>query len=342
MDIKEIKKKARELAKGACRACPVCDGRACAGEVPGMGGAGTGAAFQANVEALASVRFKTRLVHGVHEPNVATEILGLKLALPLVICPIGGLSFNMGGAMGEKDYQEAIMAGAAEGGIVAGLPDSAPPEVLETALNCIKAHHGRGGIPFVKPWAVEFIDEKFAMCAQAGCSVVGSDLDSIGLITLRKMNRPAYAKNQAELRQIVASAHTRGMKLIIKGIMCVEDALECLEAGVDGIVVSNHGGRVMDFAPGAAEVLPDIAASVKGRMAILADGGVRTGLDILKLLALGADGAMIGRPFTIAAVGGGAEGVAMYIQNYKSQLEQAMVMTGCPDVAQAGPHLLFE
>jgi isopentenyl diphosphate isomerase/L-lactate dehydrogenase-like FMN-dependent dehydrogenase len=115
-----------------------------------------------------------------------------------------------------------------------------------------------------------------------------------------------------------------------------------VEAGIDGIVVSNHGGRVLDHTPGTAEVLPRIAASVKGRVAIIADGGVRTGVDMLKMLALGADCVMIGRPYIVAAVGGGAEGVRAYTAMYRDQLEQAMIMTGCPDVAQAGPHLFYD
>lgn len=340
MDILEIKQRARELTKGSCRVCPVCDGRVCAGEVPGMGGAGTGAAFMNNVKALATVRFNTRLIHSVRNPNMETEVLGFRLALPLIIAPIGGISFNLAGAMDEGEYQREIMAGAMAAGIMAGLPDSAPPEVLETSLAIAREHKGLG-IPFIKPWDLEVLSSKIEMCAQAGCKVIGSDFDSIGLITLRKMNRPAYAKDFAELQRIVELAHSRGMRFIVKGVMGLEDALLCMEAQVDGIVVSNHGGRVLDFTPGAAEVLPQIAQSVKGRMAIIVDGGVRSGVDILKLLALGADCAMIGRPFSIAAIGGRREGVELYIQAYKNQLEQTMVMTGCQDVRQAGRHLLF-
>jgi isopentenyl diphosphate isomerase/L-lactate dehydrogenase-like FMN-dependent dehydrogenase len=342
MDIKEIKQRARELSKGSCRVCPVCDGRVCAGEVPGMGGAGTGAAFKNNVEALAAIRFNTRLIHNVHQPKTETEILGIPVAMPLIIAPIGGISFNLAGAMDEGDYQREIMAGAIAGGIMAGLPDSAPPEVLETSLAVTRETSSKGtGITFIKPWVWDVFSEKIEMCAQAGCKIIGSDIDGIGLVTLRKMSRPVYAKDIAELKKIIDLSHKHGMKFIAKGIMGLEDALACMEAGADGIVVGNHGGRVMDFTPGAAEVLPKIAESVKGRMTIIADGGIRTGIDILKLLSLGADCAMIGRPFTIAAIGGGQAGVALYIQTYKTQLEQAMIMTGCQDVRHAGKHLLF-
>jgi isopentenyl diphosphate isomerase/L-lactate dehydrogenase-like FMN-dependent dehydrogenase len=123
--------------------------------------------------------------------------------------------------------------------------------------------------------------------------------------------------------------------MVIKGIMTADDAVKCVEAGADGIVVSNHGGRVLDCGPGTAEVLPAIAAAVGGRIAIAVDGGIRSGVDSLKVLARGAQAAMIGRPYGIAAIGGGREGVALYTETLRAQLEQAMIMTGCPDVAEA-------
>ncbi len=340
MDIKEIRDKARKLMNGACRVCPVCDGRLCSGEVPGMGGSGSGASFRNNVSALADVRLNTRLVHSVHNPRLESEFLGIKLDLPLMIGPIGGVAFNLGDAMPEADYAEAVVAGAKDSGIIAGVPDGALLSIIETALACVRKAGGHS-IPFLKPWAAEEFDQKVAMSAQAGCTVVGSDLDGIGMITLRKMGRHVYAKDPAGLKEMADIAHKHGARFIIKGIMAVEDAVHCMEAGVDAIIVSNHGGRVLDFTPGTAEVLPAIAAAVKGRIGIIGDGGVRSGVDILKMLALGADCVMVGRPYAVAAIGGGAEGVKLYTELYREQLEQAMIMTGCQDVAQAGPHLLY-
>jgi isopentenyl diphosphate isomerase/L-lactate dehydrogenase-like FMN-dependent dehydrogenase len=340
MDIKEIRNTARTLAKGSCRICPVCDGRVCAGEIPGMGGAGSGASFRNNIAALAALRLVPRLIHSVRRPRTDIQMLGISLSMPLIIGPIGGISFNLGGAVPEEAYQRAIVDGAAEAGIIAGLPDAVAKEVMQTGLACAARNEGRG-IPFIKPWEPEPFEEKMTMAAEAGCSVVGSDLDSIGLITLSRMGHPVYAKTRRDIEGMVNMAHRRSLKFLIKGIMNPEDARICLDAGVDGIIVSNHGGRVLDHVAGTAEVLPSIASAVKGRMALLADGGIRSGVDILKMLALGADAVCIGRPYSIAAVGGGAEGVALYTGIYREQLVQAMVMTGCPDVAEAGKHLLY-
>ncbi|MDR1359880.1 MAG: alpha-hydroxy-acid oxidizing protein [Deltaproteobacteria bacterium] len=337
--MKEIRNTARSLVKGTCRVCPVCDGRVCAGEVPGMGGAGSGASFKNNIAALAALRLAPRLIHSVRQPKTDVQILGLKLSMPLIIGPIGGISFNLGGAVSEEAYQRAVVDGAAQAGIIAGLPDAVVPEVMRIGLDCAMRQGGRG-IPFIKPWEPEPFEEKMDLAAKAGCSVVGSDLDSIGLITLSRMGHPVYAKNRRDLEGMADMAHRRSLKFLIKGVMAVEDARICMDAGVDGIIASNHGGRVLDHVAGTAEVLPAIASVLKGRMALLVDGGIRSGVDILKMLALGADATLIGRPYSLAAIGGGAEGVALYTGIYREQLEQAMVMTGCPDVAEAGSQLL--
>lgn len=122
--------------------------------------------------------------------------------------------------------------------------------------------------------------------------------------------------------------------------MTADQARLAMDAGAAAIVVSNHGGRVLDHAPGAAEVLPEIAEAVNGRIAVLADGGVRSGGDVLKLVALGADAVMIGRPFSIATIGGLKEGGMTYIDQIRSELLSAMVLTGCQRLADATPDIL--
>ncbi len=154
---------------------------------------------------------------------------------------------------------------------------------------------------------------------------MGMDIDAAGLVTLRQMGRPVSPKTPDLLKEIISAT---SMKFILKGIMTVDEAIIAADAGADAIVVSNHGGRVFDSLPGAADVLESIVDAVSDRMIILADGGVRSGGDVLKLLALGADAVMIGRPFSVAAVGGLQEGVEAYIDKIKAELVQAMVLTG--------------
>ena len=123
--------------------------------------------------------------------------------------------------------------------------------------------------------------------------------------------------------------------------MNVESAMAAVEAGAYAIVVSNHGGRVMDFMPGTADVLPENAKAVTGRVKVIVDGGIREGVDILKMIALGADAVMIGRPVCIAAFGGGKEGVEFYLKEKTKELNQAMILTGSSAVDRIDPAVIF-
>ncbi|MGI4718190.1 MAG: FMN-dependent L-lactate dehydrogenase LldD [Janthinobacterium lividum] len=129
-------------------------------------------------------------------------------------------------------------------------------------------------------------------------------------------------------------------KLIIKGILDPDDARDALAFGADGIVVSNHGGRQLDGAPSSAQALPGIAAQVKGKMTIFADGGVRTGLDVFRMLALGADGVLLGRAFVYALAVQGQRGVERLLAILEKDLRTTMVLTGVREVGEIGPHLL--
>jgi 4-hydroxymandelate oxidase len=296
--------------QGYCRVCPVCDGRACAGEVPGMGGLGTGSAFKANLQALARLRFNMRLVHDVTDPETHVEFLGQSLSLPLLAAPIGGVSFNMGGQVSEEDYISAIIEGCKATGILGCVGDGVPDFIHQAGYEAIRAAGGRG-IPFIKPWEDPEFYQKVDKALAAGATIIGMDIDAAGLITLKKMGRPVSPKSPEKLSEIIRKVNAH---FILKGVMTADDARMAVDAGAHAIVVSNHGGRVLDHTPGAADVLPEIVDAVKGEILILADGGVRTGGDMLKLLALGAEVVMIGRPFSVAAVGGLKDGVSQYIQ----------------------------
>lgn len=131
-----------------------------------------------------------------------------------------------------------------------------------------------------------------------------------------------------------------GTPLWLKGVLDPEDARLALAHGIDGLIVSNHGGRCLDTLPSTCEALPAVARAVAGRIPLLADGGIRRGTDILKALALGARGVLIGRPALHALAAGGAPALAHLIQVLRGELEVAMALTGCRTLADIGPSVL--
>ncbi|MGP8024885.1 MAG: alpha-hydroxy-acid oxidizing protein [Methanobacterium sp.] len=146
-----------------------------------------------------------------------------------------------------------------------------------------------------------------------------------------------YRKSEKELQELVDCTEK---PVIFKGIMSVEDAVNVVDSGASACYVSNHGGRVLDCGQGVAEVLPDIAKEVSGKILIMADGAVRTGFDVLKVLALGADVVLMGRPLAMMSVVGGDVAVKMYLEYVKQDIIRAMTLTGCDNLNDASMNIL--
>ncbi len=128
--------------------------------------------------------------------------------------------------------------------------------------------------------------------------------------------------------------HTPGLPLLLKGILTKEDAELAVQAGVDGIVVSNHGGRQLDFSPAGIAALPEVVEAVDGRVPVLMDGGIRRGTDVLKALALGAQAVLVGRPVAWGLAVSGEDGVTDVLRILREEFENAMALTGCRTVAE--------
>ncbi len=124
-----------------------------------------------------------------------------------------------------------------------------------------------------------------------------------------------------------------GLPVIVKGLLCAEDAEAAIEAGVDAIVVSNHGGRQLDGSVPSAVALREVAAAVGGRVAVLVDGGIRDGTDVLRALALGADAVLVGRPYAWGLATGGEAGVRAVLEAFGDDLRRALALAGCPDLS---------
>ena len=331
-------KKARELYNGTCRVCKVCNGVACAGEVPGVGGKGTGDSFKENVKALSDIKINMRVIHNAKNPKTETEIFGKKMSMPIFAAPITATSLNMGGKVREEEYITSVIEGCLDSGIYPMVGDTAIDECLVTNLKILKKYSGQG-IVFIKPRKNPIIIEKMNMSKEANVFAIGVDIDGAGLLTMALHGKDVEPKTVDELKELKANSN---VPFILKGIMTVEDAKFAVEAGMDAIVVSNHGGRVLDQTPGTAEILPKIAKEVKGKIKILVDGGVRSGVDVLKCLALGADGVLIGRPFVTAAFANGKDGVKEYVKSLESELKSAMILTGCNSISEIDEKVIYK
>ncbi|ADK80598.1 alpha-hydroxy-acid oxidizing protein [Sediminispirochaeta smaragdinae] len=327
---KKTEAEARRVMEGFCRVCRYCDGRSCAGEVPGMGGTGTGSSFFANVKALEAVRLNMRTIHGVRDPNTACTFLSHSLAFPAMAAPLGGVAFNMSKKSNEASYINAVVTGCRDAGTIAGTGDGEEEIIHHEACRAI-AGAGGYGIPFIKPWEGKEIVKKAEEARKAGARQIGIDIDASGLITLKLMGKPVFPRKREELASLIKEID---MPVILKGIMTADEAKAAVDAGACAIVVSNHGGRVLDATPGTAEVLPKIAEVVKGRIPLLVDGGIRSGIDLFKMLALGADFALIGRPVAVAALGGGRAAVRTLMETLQQELYRTMVMTGCASLSE--------
>jgi len=127
---------------------------------------------------------------------------------------------------------------------------------------------------------------------------------------------------------------TPNLPLLVKGILTAEDAELAVSAGVDGIVVSNHGGRQLDGAPAGLTVLPEVVDAVAGRVPVLVDGGIRRGTDVMKALALGADAVLAARPFVWGLAVDGEAGVVDVLRILREEFENTMALCGCRTVAE--------
>lgn len=337
MNYKDMLKEARENLNGSCRVCKACNGVVCAGEVPGMGGKDTGSAFVENFKSLQDVKINMRVIHNVSNPDTSVELFGKKMKAPIFAAPITGTTLNMGGKISEREYITPVVEGCIESGICPMVGDTAVDSFLMDNLDVLKENNGQG-IVFIKPWENHDIIKKIKLAEEAGAFAVGVDVDACGLVTLSMHGKTVVPKDVEALKELKASTK---LPFIVKGIMTVEDAILAVEAGVDAIVISNHGGRVLDCTPGAADVLSAIAEAVDGKLTVLVDGGVRSGVDVLKLIGLGADGVLIGRPFVTASFGGGREGVEMYVKKIVGEFEATMRLTGCQCVGDIDGKVIY-
>jgi 4-hydroxymandelate oxidase len=299
------------------------------------GAAGDEWTHQENRRAFGRWVLRPRVLRGVGSSDPSIQLLGSSLAMPVLVAP---WAYQR---MAHPDGEVGTARAAARAGTIMC--------VSTTAIDILEEVAAATDAP--KWWQLyvftdrAFTEEMLARVVAAGFGAIvwTVDLNAYGLRhrETRSGYEPAISPSTEELRYDVTLSwddlpwireHTPGMRLVLKGILTREDAELAVQAGADGIVVSNHGGRQLDTSPATLEALLEIVDAVDGRVPILLDGGVRRGTDVVKALALGASAALVGRPTAWGLAAAGEEGVVDVLRILREELENAMTLCGCGTV----------
>jgi len=331
MNYADVLANARKTIGPNCKVCPECNGLGCGHTLPGPGSKGPGNGAYDNYTAWRKIRLNMDTIVANTEIDTSTELFGRRLAFPLASAPIGSIRLQFNPTDNIRDFNEQCMAACETRGLMHFYSSGLEESVHHCAIASRMAH-GNNGVPVINPEADENIIAQMERCREqvpppAICVVV----DSAGLPHLKQCHGSGGTKSVEQIRLLKEKA---SVPLVIKGVMTAKSALKAIDAGADAIIVSNHGGRVLSDTPATAEVLPEIADAVNGRATVIVDGGIRSGIDLFKAYALGADLCLICRPVLISYYGGGQEGMECYFDKLKAELTDTMYMCGARKISE--------
>ena len=241
MTYPEVLSAARGRVGPYCKACPVCSGQGCRNTIPGPGAKGLGTGFIRNYQKWQEICVNMDTIGENRQPDTQLSLFGRTFDLPVFAAPIGAMKLHYGDLYDDAAYNDILVPACRDAGIAAFTGDGVDPAVMAAALHAIGAADG-AGVPTIKPWNMELVREKMAAAQTAKPIAIAMDIDAAGLPFLKNCNPPAGSKTVEELKTIVQWAEK---PFLLKGIMTVRGAEKALAAGAAGIVVSNHGGRVL-------------------------------------------------------------------------------------------------
>ena len=322
MTYQEVLQNAKATIKN-CKVCPECNGLACGATMPGPGSKGGNA--HENWKAWRRIKLNIDTFAPNTPVDTSFSLFGRDFNLPLLTGPIGTM-LQYSDTDVTVAFNDGVIQAAAETGIIDCFGDGLAPATVPGALASMEKH-GAAVIPVLNPLPNAHILSLMEQIEPTSAFAVAVVVDSAGLGHWKRISSDEGpgSKTVEDLKQLKAAT---AKPFVVKGIMTAKAALQAVEAGADAIIVSNHGGRVLADAPATADVLPEVVAAVRGKTKIIVDGGIRSGGDIFKALAIGADAALICRPFATAWFGGGSEGVRVYVEKLQAELAEAMYMCG--------------
>ena len=335
----EKKKEVRGIIVGIDNPETTPESRQEYGKSLGLRGIGQGISYLNNFKALSKYQLKKKLITKHEDPVIETTFFGNKISMPVIAAPMSGLSYVSN--ITEEDFAYNILEGCKVAGTVGCTGNTSKDYDVHPAIMALKKVRGHG-INIFKPQSQDVLLDLIKQSGNEKAVAVGVDIDGAGSVNFSLAGKPVFRKTIDELKELKKSTK---LPFIVKGVMCIEDALAAVEAEADVIGISNHGGRVLDSTPGVADVIPEIVKAVreskKGKSVVItADGGVRTGFDVVTMLALGADFVMVGRPLAREAVSSGVEGVSRILEYFKTDIKVAMIMTSCNSIKDINESIL--
>lgn len=334
MDYQEVLDASRPKMGKYCKSCAICNGKACSNHIPGPGAKGSGAVAIRNYEAWQDIYVNMDTICANEAVDTHFDFFGYTLKYPILAGPVGAVSNHYSDEFNDQTYNEVLIKGCKEAGIIGFTGDGVNPDIMKHATKVIHDHKGIG-VPTIKPWENTVCFEKLELAKESGAIAVAMDVDAAGLPFLKQSN--AGRKSVEQLQEIIQKTP---VPFIVKGVMSVQGALKAKQAGAKAIIVSNHGGRVLDGCPATATVLEEIVKAVNHEMLVFVDGGIRCGLDIFKALSLGADAIMIARPFVNAVYGAKEEGIQTLVDKLGAELEDTMLMCGASSLSTISRNMI--
>jgi 4-hydroxymandelate oxidase len=301
------------------------------------GAAETRATFYRNPRAFQKYLFRQKIFHDVAEPDISVELFGRRLPIPAITAPVG--SFSLIG----KETERQVAEGTANVGAMMFTSQAAkfdPKGWRQAAKSPLvfMAYMNRGR---------EEVSEYAKTAQDLDFAAVGITMDTVKPVKIgdevpmsTKDGKPRKG-HKSTLRDIEWLKQQVNLPVVVKGIMGADDARGAVNAGADAVVVSNHGGRILDFNRAALEALPEVVEAVGDRVPVILDSGVRSGGDIVKALALGATAILAGRPVAWGVAAFGARGVERVFAIFEEEMKRVMCMTGVAKVSEVTKSILF-